>query len=62
MNNKFEIMITGAGPAGLFCAKHASSAGKKVLILEKNPGAGKKHLLSGSGQCNFTHTGSIPNP
>jgi hypothetical protein len=60
MNNRYDTIITGTGPAGLFCAINASSAGKKILILEKNSSAGKKLLLSGSGQCNFTHTGSIP--
>jgi len=60
MNNRYNTIITGAGPAGLFCAINASSAGKRVLILEKTGSAGKKLLLSGSGQCNFTHTGNIP--
>lgn len=60
MNNRYNTIITGAGPAGLFCAINASSAGKKILILEKNSSSGKKLLLSGSGQCNFTHRGSIP--
>lgn len=60
MKNRYDTIITGAGPAGLFCAVHASSGGRRVLILEKTPSAGKKLLLSGSGQCNFTHTGSIP--
>lgn len=59
MYNRYDTIITGAGPAGLFCAINASSEGKRILLLEKNPGAGKKLLLSGSGQCNFTHTGSI---
>ncbi len=58
MNNRFDTIITGSGPAGLFCAIQASSSGRKVLVLEKNSEAGKKLLLSGSGQCNFTHTGS----
>ena len=52
-----DIIIIGAGPAGLFCAANAAAAGKKVLVLEKNPGPGKKLLLSGSGQCNITHDG-----
>lgn len=59
MKKKYDTIITGAGPAGLFSAIHASSTGKKVIILEKNSNAGKKLLLSGSGQCNFTHTGNI---
>jgi predicted Rossmann fold flavoprotein len=52
-----DIIIIGAGPAGLFCAANAGVTGKKVLVLEKKPGPGKKLLLSGSGQCNITHDG-----
>lgn len=59
MKKKYDTIITGAGPAGLFSAIHASSTGKKIIILEKKSNAGKKLLLSGSGQCNFTHTGNI---
>lgn len=59
MNNRYDTIITGAGPAGLFCAINASGDGRGVLILEKNSIPGKKLLLSGSGQCNFTHTGGI---
>lgn len=60
MQNRYDAIIAGAGPAGLFCAINASSRGGRILVLEKNRSAGKKLLLSGSGQCNFTHTGSIP--
>ncbi|MCU0629814.1 MAG: NAD(P)/FAD-dependent oxidoreductase [Methanoregulaceae archaeon] len=56
---RFDIVIIGAGPAGLFCAATAGAAGKTVLILEKNSGPGKKLLLSGSGQCNITHDGPV---
>jgi len=59
MKNSYNIIIAGAGPAGLFCAYNTSHAGRSVLLLEKNAGAGKKLLLSGSGQCNFTHAGSV---
>lgn len=47
------FMIIGAGPAGLAAA---IAHGKGAVILERNPEAGKKLLLSGSGQCNFTNT------
>lgn len=56
----YDIIIIGAGPAGLFCAINAAeNSKKKILLLEKNSSAGKKFLLSGSGQCNITHTGTI---
>lgn len=54
----YDCMIIGAGAAGLFCA---ASMKKKIngLVLEKTPRAGTKLLMSGSGQCNITHAGSI---
>jgi predicted Rossmann fold flavoprotein len=55
-----DIVIIGAGPAGLFCAIHAAADGCRVLVLEKNAEPGAKLLLAGSGQCNITHTGDVP--
>lgn len=55
----YHVIIIGAGPAGLFAAQAIADRSKKVLVLEKNAKAGKKLLLSGSGQCNFTHGGEI---
>ncbi len=55
----YDIIIIGTGPAGLFSAVSLSSIGRKILVLEKNSSAGKKLLLSGSGQCNLTHAGEI---
>jgi predicted Rossmann fold flavoprotein len=56
---KPDVVVIGAGPAGLSCAIHASADGCRVLVLEKNPVSGAKLLLSGSGQCNITHEGDI---
>lgn len=56
-----DLIIAGAGPAGLFAAIQAASNNKKIMILEKNSSAGKKLLISGSGQCNLTHAGDISN-
>jgi hypothetical protein len=58
---KTDLIIAGAGPAGLFAAIQAAenNENKKILILEKNSSAGKKLLISGSGQCNLTHSGDI---
>jgi predicted Rossmann fold flavoprotein len=57
----FDLIIAGAGPAGLFAAIQAAenNENKKIIILEKNLSAGKKLLISGSGQCNLTHAGDI---
>jgi len=54
----YDGVVIGTGPAGLFCAIHAAP-GHRILLLEKNPHPGNKLLLAGSGQCNFTHTGTI---
>ncbi|HTY15069.1 MAG TPA: NAD(P)/FAD-dependent oxidoreductase [Methanoregulaceae archaeon] len=55
----FRAIIVGGGPAGLFCAIHASSGYGDILLIEKNPGPGRKLLITGSGQCNITHGGAI---
>lgn len=54
-----DLIIIGAGPAGLFCAANASCDGVKVLVLEKKKSPGRKLLVSGSGRCNLTHDGDI---
>ncbi len=50
-----DVLIIGAGAAGLFCGIHAAKRGRKVLILEKSKKAGRKILMSGGGRCNFTN-------
>jgi len=56
----YDIIITGAGPAGLFCAINCcGNKSSRILVLEKMPTAGRKLLISGSGSCNITHSGSI---
>ncbi len=47
-----DLLIIGGGMAGLACAAHAKG---RVRLLEKNAGAGRKLLLSGSGRCNITN-------
>ncbi|MDD1740127.1 MAG: aminoacetone oxidase family FAD-binding enzyme, partial [Methanothrix sp.] len=55
----YDLIVIGAGPSGLFCAINSSEKGKKILILEKKNSPGHKLLISGSGQCNITHSGDI---
>lgn len=57
---QYDVAVIGAGPAGLFCAIHAARPGCRILLLEKNSEPGAKLLLAGSGQCNITHTGDVP--
>ncbi|MEJ6949993.1 BaiN/RdsA family NAD(P)/FAD-dependent oxidoreductase [Natronospora cellulosivora (SeqCode)] len=54
-----DTIVIGAGPAGLFTAIQASSKNQKIIVLEKNPTAGKKLLITGAGQCNLTQEGKI---
>lgn len=51
----YDVIIIGAGAAGLMGAIAARERGKSVLILESNPKPGLKILISGGGRCNFTN-------
>lgn len=51
----FDVIVVGAGPAGLLSAGSAAAEGKRVLILEKMKQAGRKLLLTGKGRCNITN-------
>lgn len=52
---KFDVIIIGAGAAGLFCAANVGQKGLKVLVLDNGKKAGRKILMSGGGRCNFTN-------
>jgi predicted Rossmann fold flavoprotein len=51
----WDVIVLGAGAAGLMCALTAGQRGKRVLVLEKSNKVGKKILMSGGGRCNFTN-------
>ncbi len=51
----FDVLILGAGAAGLMCAMEAGRDGKRVAVLERADRIGKKILISGGGRCNFTN-------
>ena len=51
----YDVIIVGAGAAGLMAAASAVEHGYKVLILEKMKYAGKKLLITGKGRCNITN-------
>src|SRR3981081_2990700 len=55
MTHKFDVVILGAGAAGLLCAIEAGKRGRRVAVLERADRAGKKILISGGGRCNFTN-------
>ncbi len=53
--DNFDVVIIGAGAAGLMCAIEAGKRGRKVLVIDHANKAGKKILMSGGGRCNFTN-------
>jgi predicted Rossmann fold flavoprotein len=56
----FDVVIVGAGAAGLMCAMTAGKRGRRVLLLEHNDQPGAKILISGGGRCNFTNLEIAP--
>ncbi len=60
VTHKYEVIILGAGAAGLMCAIEAGKRGRRVLVLERADRIGKKILISGGGRCNFTNLHSGP--
>ncbi len=52
---KYDVIIIGAGAAGLFCAIEAGKRQRKVLVLDHANKPGKKILMAGGGRCNFTN-------
>ncbi|MBX9944536.1 MAG: NAD(P)/FAD-dependent oxidoreductase [Reyranella sp.] len=56
----FDVVVLGAGAAGLMCAIRAGQRGRRVLLLEHAEKVGKKILISGGGRCNFTNLGARP--
>ncbi len=58
--NQTDVIIIGAGAAGLMCAIEAGKRGRRVLVLEHNETVGEKILISGGGRCNFTNIDASP--
>jgi hypothetical protein len=57
---KYNVIVVGGGPAGLFAAGFAARQGANVLLLEKNARCGAKILITGKGRCNVTHSEDDP--
>jgi len=57
---KTDVLIIGAGAAGLMCAIAAGQRGRRVLVVDHANRVGKKILMSGGGRCNFTNLGVTP--
>jgi len=57
---EFDVIVLGAGAAGLMCAAVAGQRNRRVLLLEHNAQPGRKILISGGGRCNFTNIYCAP--
>jgi predicted Rossmann fold flavoprotein len=57
---RFDLLVLGAGAAGLMCAAVAGQRGSRVALLEHNAQPGRKILISGGGRCNFTNIHCTP--
>ncbi len=57
---QFDVIVLGAGAAGLMCAAVAGRRGRRVVLLENNGQPGRKILISGGGRCNFTNLHCTP--
>ncbi|WP_407069999.1 NAD(P)/FAD-dependent oxidoreductase [Marinobacter sp.] len=59
-DQNYDVIIIGAGAAGLMCGATAGYRGRKVLVIDHANKPGKKILMSGGGRCNFTNLNSTP--
>ena len=57
---KWDVVVIGAGAAGMMCAAVAGQRGRRVLVLESSKAPGEKIRISGGGRCNFTNLGASP--
>jgi len=60
LTHKFDVVVVGAGAAGLFCAGLAGQRGLKVLLLDHSEKVAEKIRISGGGRCNFTNRDTTP--
>ena len=60
MKTAFDVIVLGAGAAGMMCAAEAGKRGKRVLLIEHYHKLGEKIRISGGGRCNFTNLNTRP--
>ena len=56
----FDVVVVGAGAAGMMCAIEAGKRGRLVLVIDHAKAAGEKIRISGGGRCNSTNSGASP--
>lgn len=57
---RYDVIVVGAGAAGLFCAARIGRSGKRVAVLDHSATLGEKIRISGGGRCNFTNINTAP--
>src|SRR5690606_26980890 len=60
MLRRFDVVVIGAGAAGMMCAVEAGKRGRSVLVVDHAKAAGEKIRISGGGRCNFTNVNAGP--
>lgn len=60
INKNYDVVIIGAGAAGLMCAISAGKRGRRVIVIDHANKVGKKIVMSGGGRCNFTNYFTAP--
>jgi len=58
--SNYDVVVIGAGAAGMMCAVEAAKRGRKVLVVDHAKAAGEKIRISGGGRCNFTNIHTAP--
>jgi len=56
----YDVIVLGAGAAGMFCAAQAGARGRRVLLIDHAKKPGEKIRISGGGRCNFTNLNIVP--
>ena len=58
--DRYDVVVIGAGAAGMMCAIEAGKRGRRVLVIDHATAAGEKIRISGGGRCNFTNIHTAP--
>jgi predicted Rossmann fold flavoprotein len=58
--SRYDVVVIGAGAAGMMCAAQAGQRGRRVLLIDHYPKLGEKIRISGGGRCNFTNVNAGP--
>src|SRR5438552_16765370 len=59
-SRSFDVVVIGAGAAGMMCAATAGQRGRSVMLIEHYTKLGEKIRISGGGRCNFTNLNAGP--